>query len=197
MEIKFAPSFFKSLERMAVRERWYWKTWDFIRYDVPKGIKNIIFFWRVIWSFRSWDSTFQLRILKRSLEPLRDRMQNGNEVDETRLKKVAAITRLIYLLEYCSEDKYIDLAEEELGYEVDTTYLFNEEPDEVKEANRKIFELSRKLEEEHWKEIFKIMEGQDVEEFRKIYDALDDETKKRHDVWTEWFDGTGMKGWWD
>jgi hypothetical protein len=36
MEVKMADSFFESLERMANRERWYWKTWDFVRYDFPK-----------------------------------------------------------------------------------------------------------------------------------------------------------------
>ena len=197
MKVEFAPSFFESFERMIKRERWYWKTWDFIRYDFPKGVKNIIFFWREIWNFRPWDSTFQLRLLKRSLEPLEERIQNGNEVDITRLKKAAMIRRLIYLLDICSNDKYIVVAEEELGYEVDSTYLFSEEPEEVKEANREIFDRARKIEEAHWEEIFHIMKGQDMNEFRKMYDALDDETKRRHDHWSVWFDGSGMKGWWD
>ena len=92
MEIKFTDTFFKSLEKMNSRERWYWKTWDFFRYDLPKGIKNIFFFWRVIWNYRSWDSSFQMRIFARSLEPLAHTLEyHGMEVDGPRLKKVAKI----------------------------------------------------------------------------------------------------------
>ena len=43
MEIKFADTFFKSLERMVNRQKWYWQTWDFLRYDLPNGVKNIFF----------------------------------------------------------------------------------------------------------------------------------------------------------
>jgi len=75
MKIKFADKFWGSLDKMS--KGWYWKTWDFFIYDFPRGIKNIIFFWKVIWNFRHWDYTYNLRILSKSLEPLKDSIKCG------------------------------------------------------------------------------------------------------------------------
>jgi hypothetical protein len=198
MEVKFADSFWESLDRMIKRERWYWKIWDFFRYDLPKGIKNIIFFWNVIWNFRNWDSTYNLRILARSLEPLRDSIINGMEVDGPRLKKVAKIERAIEILNNIADDKYTDIAESELGYEVDTTFTFDDdEPDEIKKANRKIYDLSREIEEKEWEELWKIFNGQQHSQYIMLLDRMTDEEKKKEDVWDKWFDGSDMRRWWN
>lgn len=197
MEVKFTQSFFDSFEKMINRQRWYWKAWDFLRYDVPNGFKNIFFFWKVIWNYRSWDYNFQLRILKRSLEPLKKSIENGHEIDISRLKKVEKISRAIEILDHISDDSYIEIAEKELGYKTDTSYLFSDEPYEIKEANRKIFDLSHEIEEKEWNELFDILKGQDKETYRKLMDSLTPEEKKSEDVWYKWFDGSGMRGWWD
>ena len=197
MEVKFTQSFFDSFEKMINREKWYWKTWDFLRYDVPNGFKNIFFFWRVIWNYRDWDYNFQLRILKRSLEPLAKRIENGNEVDISRLKKVEKIHRTIEILEHIGNDSYIEIAEKELGYQTDTTHIFSDEPLAITEANRKIFELSHLIEEKEWIELFEILKGQDREKYKKIVDSLTKEERKSEDVWNNWFDGSGIRGWWD
>jgi len=199
MEIKFADSFWESLDRLVKRERWYWKTWDFLVYDIPKGIKNIIFFWKVIWSFRPWDSSYNLRILGRSLEKLKVSIENGNEADITRLKKVDKINRSIEILKNITEDRYHDIAEEQLGYEINTEYIFREEeePKEISDANRKIYDLTREMEEKEWNEIWDIFKGQNHNHYTMLLDRMDDEKKKEEDVWGNWYDGSGMRQWWD
>ncbi len=205
MEIKFADTFFDSLKRIKNSERWYQKTWDFFRYDLPKGFKNIFFFWSVIWKFRPWDSGFQLMILARSLEPLAYHLEHyGNEVDTPRLKKVAKIKRAIEILSRQANDDYIDLAEETLGYEVNLKYgIFgdsqNEEPIEVTEENKKIFDLASELKKEEWKELFRILEGQEHSHYTMLLDKAKSQNVdlKSEDVWDKWFDGSGMHGWWD
>lgn len=206
MEIKFTDTFFKSFKKMIAHEKWYWQTWDFFRYDLHNGIKNIFFFWKVIWRYRSWDSSFQMRILARSLEPLAHTLEyHGNEVDKPRLKKVAKIKRAIEILNRQANDDYIKLAEETLGYEVDLTYSIfgdkpeDEEPDKIKEMNRKIYDLSHELEEKEWAELFTILQGQNHNTFIMICDRARSEATqdKNEDLWNKWFDGSGMKGWWD
>jgi len=198
MEVKFADSFWESLDRMNKRERWYWKTFDFFRYDLPKGIKNIIFFWKVIWNFRPWDHTYNLRILARSLEPLRDSIINGMEVDGPRLKKVAKMERAIDILNNITEDKYTDIAESQLGYEVNIEYTFRDgEPVEVKEANRKIYDLSREIEEKEWKELWTIFQGQEHSQYVMWLDRVKEERGKNVDIWNDWYDGSGMDHWWN
>jgi hypothetical protein len=198
MKIKFADSFWKSLDRMVKRERWYWKTWDFLRYDIPKGVKNIIFFWKVIWNFRPWDYTYNLRIFAKSLEPLRDSIKNGYEVDVPRLKKVAKIERAIEILNNITEDKYTDIAEAQLGYEVNSEFIFrNDEPEEIKEANKKIYDLSYEIERKEWKEIWTIFQGQEHSHYVMLLDKMTPEQRKNDDVWNNWYDGSGMGHWWD
>ena len=198
MEVKFADSFWESLDRMVKRERWYWKTWDFLRYDIPKGVKNIIFFWKVIWNFRPWDHTYNLRILSKSLEPLRDSIIKGREVDVPRLKKVAKIERAIEILNNITEDKYTDIAEAQLGYEVNSEFLFlPEEPEEIKEANRKIYDLSQEIEDKEWKELWIIFQGQEHSHYVMLLDKMTTEERKEDDVWNNWYDGSGMGRWWN
>jgi hypothetical protein len=204
MEIKFADTFFKSLERMVNRQKWYWKTWDFLRYDLPNGVKNIFFFWGVIWRYRSWDSSFQMRILARSLEPLAHTLEHhGNEVDGPRLKKVAKIKRAIEILNHQVNDDYIALAEEKLGSTVNHSYgIFGDkdeedEPLEIKEMNRKIFALSSELEEQEWDELFTILRGQNHNAYVMLCDKAKEEGDINRDIWDQWFDGSGMRGWWD
>lgn len=204
MKIEFAEGFFDSVRRMVNRQKWYWKVWDFFRYDLIKGIGNIFFFWGVIWKFRSWDSSFQMKILARSLESLAYQIEHyGREVDGPRLKKVAAIKRAISILNRQADDDYISLAEGQLGYEVNLDHgIFSghqDEPEEVTSANRKIFDLAQELEEKEWKELFKILQGQEHSHYYMLLDKATSENRdlKPEDVWEKWFDGSGMKGWWD
>ena len=197
MEIKFTDTFFKSLKRMINRERWYWKTVDFFRYDLINGVKNIFFFWKEIWNYRGWDYTFQLRLLKKSLEPLSKYLTEGNEEDISRLKKVDKINRAIKILENICDDNYIELAEKELGYTTNSDFLFGKEPKEVTEANRKIFHLADEIEEREWSELFEILKGQDRKSFKEQYKSLSVEEKIEGTHWNSWFDGSGMRGWWD
>ena len=198
MEVKFADSFWESLDRMVKRERWYWKTWDFLRYDIPKGIKNIIFFRKVVWNFRPWDHTYNLGIFAKSLEPLRDSIKNGYEVDVTRLKKVAKIERAIEILNNITEDKYTDIAEAQLGYEVNNEFIFrNDESEEIEEENRKIYDLSREIEDKEWKELWTILQGQDHSHYVMLLDRMSQEQKKNEDIWGNWYDGSGMGHWWN
>lgn len=196
MKVKFADSFLESLDRMVKRERWYWKTWYFLRYDIPKGVKNIIFFWKVIWNYRPWDHTYNLRIFAKSLEPLRDSIKNGYEVDVTRLKKVAKVERAIEILNNITEDKYIDITEAQLGYEVDTTFTFDDdEPEEIKNTNTKIYSLSKEIEEKEWKELWTILQGQEHSHYVMLLDRMSPEQRKNWDIWGNWYDGSGMKHW--
>ena len=203
MKVKFADSFFESLDRMITRERWYWKTWDWIRYDFPKGVYNIYYFWRVVWNFRPWGHHGQLSLWEKSMPRLRDGIQNGNEIDISKDKKVYQMNELIDIIGRINEDYYIKYAEEILGYEVDTSYSIfgdkphDEEPQIIKDRNREIYDLSHELEEEDWENFYRILKGQDNKEYRKIYNGLSEEEKRDPNHYHNWFDGTGIRGWWE
>lgn len=201
MKVKFTDSFFESLDRLITRERWYWKTWDWIRYDFPKGVYNIFYFWRVVWNFRPWDSSYQFSFIQRGLPRLREAMANGYEIELSLNKKLEKVDIMIEILNRMEEDNYIAYAEKALGRSVDISYGFfgsndEQEPTEVTEANREIFDLSAKLEEDDWNEFIYLLKGQDMKDYKEIHDKLSEEEKQDHDHYYTWFDGSGIKSWW-
>ena len=200
MEIKFADSFWKSLKKLSRHQSWWYKTYEVFRYKIPMLIENIWFFRKELWRFRSWDYSFNLQLLSRSLEKTANTLEfYGHEVDESRLKKVAKIKRAIEIIQSMEESDYIDRAEKELGDLKNRDWLFNgiDDTQEEKEHNRKVFDLANKLEVDEWNEFCDILRGQNHEEYREIVDNASKEEKQNLDLWNKWYDGTGMKHWWD
>lgn len=149
------------------------KVYEFIRYDIPNGIKNLIFFFSVVWVFHDWDYVFCLALFGFSLRRLQKRLKNGMEIEETRMPKVQAIENVLCILDHIINSNYLELAQKELGCEYNISYPIGEEPKEVEDSNGKISNRSRVLEETEWKFLKDILFG-------------DDEIK-----------GSDMRGWWD
>lgn len=209
MEVKFADSFGKSLKRLIMHKTWWYKTYEFFRYDIPRFIRNVWAFREVLWNHRWWDYHFTLEALRTSLEIMEKGMHGGLEIKESRDKKIKKMQRAIQILNNIEEDNYIDLAEAALGKELimrslefeeiegetmdnpmgekgEKLYqLVDKDTPEERENNRQIFDLSHKLAEDEWSELWQIFKGQDTKQFSKEED------------WDKQFDGSGMQGWWD
>jgi hypothetical protein len=106
--------------------------------------------------------------------------------------------RVVELIKNYNEDNYIEMAEKELGELMIHDWEFEDVPDkpgfsqlvdndtdEERVHNRKVFDRARELEKQEWDELFVILKGQDYTKFDKDID------------WYEQFDGSGIKGWWD
>lgn len=199
---------------------WWYKTYEFFRRDLPNFVKNIWFFRKELWKFRSWDYGYNLDIFRRSLEKTVNTIEfYGYEVENSRMKKVEKMKRVIQLLNNIRSDSYIEMAEKELGeiklrnwefIEIDDTInnplgdeneplyqLVDDLSSEERQHNRKVYDRANELEEREWKELWRILEGQDKEEYRKLFDSKSEDERREKDIWYEWFDGSGMKHWWD
>jgi hypothetical protein len=118
MKVVFADSFFESLERMRRHQTWWYKTYEFFRYNLPYFFRNIWSFRRELYRFRSWDYQFNQDLFSRSLELAADGMEKyGREVDETRLKKVAMMRRAAALLRN-REDEIYEIVDKEKPFSV-------------------------------------------------------------------------------
>jgi len=211
MNVAFADSFWKSLKQLSRHETWWYKIYEFFRRDIPYFLENIWFFRKQLWKHRSWDYGYSLSMMSRSLEKLSNTIElYGQEEDVPRLKKVEKIRRVIELIGHVRSDSYIEMAEKELGKLILHDWEWEEVPEnpefmrivendteEENIHNKKVFDLARKIEDDEWDELFKIIKGQDSKEYREIYDNQTEEEKHNHELWNEWFDGSGMKGWWD
>jgi hypothetical protein len=210
MNIVFADTFTKSLRKLRIHNRWYWKLIDLCRYDIPRFCTNVWQFRKELWNNYKFDSNGALRMLKKNLERNANYLEfYGYEIEESRNKKIEKMHRAIEILEHHIEDDFIELAEKELGYELVSRWNFGEpdekgmvallddETEEEKVKNKALFELSRKIEKDTWKELFRILEGQDYDDYSEYIKDMTDEEKKAEDLWYKWFDGSGLKGWWD
>jgi hypothetical protein len=200
MEIKFADSFWKSLKVMARHQTWWYKTYEVFRYKIPMFLENIWYFRKQLWAFRSWDYSFNLDMFARSLEKTAHTLEfHGNEIESTRMKKVKKIKRVVHLIGNSNESNYIFLAESELGKLKNLDGWFNdqEDTDEERAHNRKVYDRANEIEKQEFNELWSILKGPDMDEFNEIYKSLSDEEKMKHDHWEQWYDGSGINNWWD
>ena len=202
MKTKFTDTFFESFERMINRQGWYWKTWDLFRYDLPRFFSNLWLFRKNLWN-HTWyngDSSI-LPWVKTAVDDMAWKIETrGHEVDESRMKKVAKMKRLSYLIDVCVHDSFIDEAEKELGIEMilhewefvpvedreDSYELLDKDTPEEKEHNGKILKRAHQIQKEYWEELCYIIKGPD-------YDAI----RGSDEDFYEALDGTDIRGWWD
>jgi hypothetical protein len=199
MEIEFAESFGDSLKTLKRHNTWWYKTYELFRYDIPRFVKNIWRFRKPLWNHHWWDHHGTLTFLEIGLTHISDIFEKrGNEVEESRLKKVVAMRRAVELIQNYNEDIYIEMAEKELGklmirdWEFEPvsdrpgySQMVDNDTDEEKQHNKKVFNRAREIEKQEWDELFLILKGQDYTKFDEKID------------WDKQFDGSGIKGWWD
>jgi hypothetical protein len=211
MKVKVADTFVDSLQRMIDHEKWYWKLWFFIKRDLPRFFKNIWLFREALWDYNWWDHHGILKFTAIGLTHMSNNLEEtGLEIPESRLKKVAAMRRVIQIIQNYNDSSYLDMAKAELGEifhrdwdfkPIDETETLFEIVDTCspaeKEHNTKVFNRAREIEESEWKELWAIMKGQDYSEYKKLVESMPEKEQQNEDRFYKWFDGSGMKGWWD
>ena len=207
MKIEFANSFSKSIKRLIRHQTWWYKTYSLFHYGLPRFFKNVWTFRKALWSHYWFDHHGTLKFLEIGLTNISDTVEKyGNEVDGPRLKKVAAMRRAVELIKNYNQNNYIEMAESELGplslhdWEFEPvpdkpeySKLINNDTEEEKIHNRKVFDRANEIEEKEWKELFEILKGQSHTEFQMFHDKSED----KKNSWDNWFDGSGIKSWWD
>lgn len=188
MKIEFADSFWKSLKTLRRHDTWWYKTYSTIRYDLPSFFKNIWTFRKALWSYRWWDYNFMLHFMETNLHDMATKMErHGIEVESSRIKKVDKMLRAANIINNIRNSNYIERAENELGKLQNLGEWLKgiEDTPEQKSHNEKVFDRAHELEEQEWNELWQIFKGQDYSKFKK------------KQSWDDFFDGSGMKGWWD
>jgi hypothetical protein len=212
MKTQFGTTFLDSFKRMTDRQRWYWKTWDFFRYDIPRFFRNLWLFRKNLWNHTWYNGDGSvLPWVKTAVDDMAWRIEkHGHEIEESRLKKVAKMRRLSYLIDVCVKDDFIEEAEKEMGFEyIYRDFGFEEIPDrtydnplgekneklyllkenqtpEEKESNSKLLKRAHEIEKEYWEELCAIIKGPD-------YDVLRDSDED----WDAKYDGSDLRAWWD
>jgi hypothetical protein len=199
MKIEIENSFGKSIKTLIRHNTWWYKTYELFRYDLPRFFKNIWRFRKALWNHYWFDHHGTLMFLETGLSHISDNVEKyGNEIDESRLKKIDAMRRTVQIIQNYNNDSYIEMAEKELGEIVLREWEFEPVPDrpnlsrlvdneteEEKAHNKKVYERASEIEEQEWNELFELLKGQDYKNFDKEID------------WYKQFNGSGIKNWWD
>ena len=151
---------------------WYYKIYEFIRWDFWNFFKNVWKFKKQLLKHREFDSYYSLQMFQHSLEILLDNMKKYS-YHETKNLKIQKLERTIELLNWHTKDLFIELAEKELGIEL----IFEDSFLKITDDERKVFKRSDEIEKESWIELMKLLKGQESLELVE-------------------FDGSGLKSWW-
>jgi hypothetical protein len=184
--------------------------WDIIRYDVPRFFRNLWMFKKDIYDYCWYSGQHAvLPFMKTALTDMAAKIdERGWEVEHSKSKKIGKMVRAAYIMERFIEDDFLELAEKELGEVVCHGFEFEPVPDkpgysqmvdketpEEKEHNSNVFARSREIEDQMWAELWTILKGQEYSDFDKI--KGDAKMKEQDNLYNNWFDGSGLRGWWD
>ena len=179
---------------------------DFFRYDLPRFCRNIWLFRKDLYHYRWYSGHYAVFYFMRTA--LKDMYtsidERGIEEKVSRSKKVQKMKRAVELIEYFLNQDFVNIAEDELGsLHIGKTEfvsagagcykMVDDLTEEQAKHNSKVYKRSHEIEEELWNELWVIIKGQSIYEYREYYDK----TKNKNSAWDKWFDGSGMRGWWD
>jgi len=207
MKVEFENTFFESVKDLIWHETKLWKVWAFIVRGIPNFFGNIWKFRKELYNHQWWDYRYTLEMLYRSLVIMEKELSvKGIEVWPSREKKVLKIRRAIQLLDNRLSDNFTEQAEKELGElhlkpmewepTEDGNYkLIDNDTNEEREHNRKVFKLSSTIDDREWRELWNIFKGQSMLDFKKYTKTLSKEEQET--AWDNWFNGSDLRGWWD
>jgi hypothetical protein len=70
------------------------KLYNFFRYDLPQGTRNILYWAPLVWGLRNWDYTYLVRIMIHALKDMEDlHKKHGHFVDTPKTIKQLSIAR--------------------------------------------------------------------------------------------------------
>lgn len=85
------------------------RIYEYCRYDIPRGIKNLVVWFPTVWRDRQWDFHYIYLILRHKLYLAEQSMRyDGIHVDNT--KDADRMLRFLHLLDSLIEDKYHEIA---------------------------------------------------------------------------------------
>ena len=208
--------------------KWYVKVGDFFKYrigwrlrdwwiDTKWYFRNLRTFQPILKEWRSYNYHYQVDLFKFGIKQLAEALEYyGNEVPESRHKRIAAMNELIKEIdrdyEHDLKEKmnydYLSKSEKVVKYSDGSISFQSEDTEEEKRKTEEFYKALVNERKEHYNKIFSLIIGQDDDEIKKEVErriaAISEEEKQSiskselyHQVYNEVWDGSGIEGWWD
>jgi hypothetical protein len=166
-KVILTDGFFESFKRafIDIKKPWRVVFWEDLYYNTKWYFWALFKYHKVVKQMRPWDASYIFQMMRFQLEILLPQIENGNEVDESRLEKVKDIKRLIELLNNHINDDYFERCGFDYNFDfnfVDTddnnlVELKTTETEEQSKKNSKVVEDAYELEKAEMKEISKLI----------------------------------------
>lgn len=195
-------------------KKFFTNIWDLF-YKILYFFKNIWMWKKVLWNYRWYDYHFVLESLYTAIYIMANNTEKyGNELESHRSKKVAQMRRLLELIQNKMNDNFIERSEIILGEKIpqkDFNFipsethpncyeLVDDDTPEEKKLKKKIYHFSDKLEDDEWNEMWAIIKGKNIKEYKKWLtlnkDLYTQEQIDNADAYNDWNNGYGLKTWW-
>ena len=208
--------------------KWYVKIANFFKYrigwrtrdwwiDTKWYFSNLKTFQPILKEWRSYSYQYQIDLFKFGIKQLAEALEYyGNEVSESRHKRIEAMNELIKEIERDYEKELRKKMNYDSSFKATKVVRYSDgsvsfQSDETEEEKQKTEEFYKALAEErkaHYNKIFSLIIGQDDEYIKAEVDrriaAIPEEKKQSipknelyHQVYNEVWDGSGIEGWWD
>lgn len=136
--------------------------------DKYRSIQMLLKFFKVIWNFRGWDYSYNLEIIKKSLEITIESNKNAKVTHIGQDDSIKQMERAVELLNNIIDDNYA----EKFGYIYSNNALiFNKIegsdkysvdfniPKDIEEHNRNAIKLGDEQYEKEWAELFTLLKN--------------------------------------
>ena len=191
MKVILTVSFLESLKVLIKQQSWWYKLYNLFKRKIPNFLINIWNFRKFLWRFKPNSYHEILFGMREGLVLLLRDFNRSKEVEVHKSKKIDKIKRSIDIIDNILYEKYIEISEKKYGKL--KSDFFDDiilTKDDI-EKNKKIIKYSNRIQKEEWDELFKILKGQDINELIDIENIY-----LEKDLYDDWFDGSGMMGWW-
>lgn len=175
-----------------------------VYYRTKRFFKYTYAFREELSTFYSWDYSSTLRMFRKCLVLLKDNIDKGYEESVSAQKKVNKIEKVIQLIDLALDDELLRVEAErvlkvktpEFKFETkqiegtDRYELLDLRTPEEQEISRSILKTTVNLQERYWKQLWKIVQGQDMKNW-----TIMKERNPEADF-QDFFDGSDLRGWW-
>lgn len=163
---------------------------------------NVYKFRKELSNFYSWN--YDLGFLRKTIEENYNHISKyGHEESISKNKKLLKMERAIQILKNFEQDSFLDLAEDKLNLKFilrdfefealndgsNCSRLIDNLTEEEQQINSQLIHESSAIEIEQWNELWGIIKGQDRKELKTL--------PKSETSYSDWFDGSGLQGWWN
>lgn len=70
------------------------KLYNFLRYEVPQGVRNVLYWAPVVWRLRAWDYTYLMRVMIHALRDMEDlHKKYSHAADPSKIIRQLSIAR--------------------------------------------------------------------------------------------------------